>query len=112
MADLWEPLAEDILGSLRESVRDLVDTERDDVKEALAEIAKEAARQTWLLVRGDDAEKAQAPANLRSLKAQAIIVAADVVVNSTREARAEFFRVIETVGIFLLRNAPKLIAAI
>lgn len=114
MADptLWASLKDDTLAVLKDSVRSLVDVEKDEVKKALAEIAEEAAKQTWILVNGSMDEKAQAPGNLRSLNAQAVIVAADVMVVSSREAREAFVKVIETVGIFLLRNAPKLLAAI
>jgi hypothetical protein len=108
----WDSLKSDTLQVLKNSVSDLVDVEKDEVKEALSEIAEEGAKQAWLLVSGSDAEKAQAPGNLRSLKAQAIIVAADVMINASREARAAFVKVVETVGIFLLQNAPKLIAAL
>ncbi len=108
----WASLKDDTLKILKDSVSDLVDVEEDEVKEALRDLAEEAAKQTWHLVNGSDAEKAQAPGNLRSLKAQAIIIAADIMINSSREARAMFLKVIETVGIFLLQNAPKLIAAL
>lgn len=113
MADeLWSGLKDDVLDVLKVSVRDFIDVERDDAKEALGEIAERAAKQTWLLVKGSDVEKAQAPGNIRSLKAQAIIVAATLVVSGSAELRAAFVKVVETIGNFLLRNAPKLIAAL
>ncbi len=108
----WESLKNDTIQVLKSSVADLVDVEKDEVKAALVELAEESAKQAWLLVNGSDMEKAQAPGNLRSLKAQALITAADVMVNASREARAAFVKVVETVGLFLLQNAPKLIAAL
>lgn len=113
MADeLWSELKDDVLDVLKDSVRDFVDVEKDEVKEALSEIAERGAKQTWLLVRGSDVEKAQAPGNLRSLRAQAIIVAATVVVDGSAQMREVFVRIVGTIGNFLLRNAPRLVGAL
>lgn len=108
----WAALRDDVLGVLKDSVRDFVDVEKEVVKTALTGIAESLAKQTWLSIRGSDDERAQAPGNIRSLKAQAIILAADTEIVAARELRATFVKVIETAGLFLLRNAPKLLAAI
>jgi hypothetical protein len=112
MAELWSELKDDVLDVLKDSVRDFVDVESDEAKEILGEISERAAKQTYLLVNGSDVEKVQAPGNIRSLKAQAIIAAATLVVTGSAELRAAFVKVVETVGNFLLKNAPKLIAAL
>jgi hypothetical protein len=114
MADpeLWSSLKDDVLDVLRDSVKDLMDVEKDEVKALLLEVAEQGAKQTWLSINGSDAEKSQAPGNLRSLKAHVIIDAADSVIVASKELRAAFIKVVETVGLFLLKNAPKLIAAI
>lgn len=110
--ELWSELEGDVLDVLKDSVRDLIDVESDEAKEALGEIAKRAAKQTWLLIKGSDVERAQAPGNLRSLRAQAVIVAATLIVSGSAEIRAAFVKAVETVGNFLIKNAPKLIAAL
>lgn len=110
--NLWAPLKDDVLGVLKDAVKDFVDVEKPQVKELLVEVAEEGAKQSWLLVNGNDAERAQAPVNLRSLKAQVIIAAADAEIVSSKELRSAFIKVVETVGLFLLKNAPTLIAAI
>jgi hypothetical protein len=108
----WSALKDDVLGTLKEAVGDLVDVESAAVKAPLAAIAEDMARQTWLSVEGTGDEKLQAASNLRSLRAQATIVAAIAVVTGAAELRAAFVKAIETAGIFLLQNAPKLLAAI
>lgn len=114
MADptLWAGLKDDVLAILKDAAKDLVDVEKDEVKALLAELAEQGAKQSWLLVNGTDDEKAQAPGNLRSLKAHAVIDAADAVIVSSKELKKAFVKVIETAGLFLLQNAPKLIAAL
>jgi hypothetical protein len=114
MADpsLWESLKDDVLDILKDSVKDFMDVEKDEVKALLAEVAEQGAKQTWLLINGDDAEKAQAPGNLRSLKAHVIIDAANAVIVGSKELRAAFIKIVETAGLFLLKNAPKLVAAL
>lgn len=112
MPNPWDALTESVLGTLKESVRDLADVESDIVKVPLRDIAQDMARQTWLSVEGTGEEKLQAAGNLRSLRGQAVIVAARAVVVGSAELRAQFVKAIETAGIFLLRNAPALIAAI
>lgn len=109
---LWADLKDRNLEILRDAVKDFVDVEKPRVKEILAEVAQDAAKQAWLLVNGNDAERAQAPGNLRSLKAQVIIAAADAEVVAAKELRSAFIKVVETLGLFLLQNAPRLIAAI
>lgn len=114
MADpaLWSSLKDDVLDVLRDSMKDFVDVEKDEVKTLLVEIAEQGAKQTWLSINGTDAEKSQAPGNLRSLKAHVIIDVADSVIVSSKELRAAFIKIVETAGLFLLKNAPRLIAAI
>jgi hypothetical protein len=113
MADpsLWSGLKDDVLTILKDAAKDLVDVEKPEVKALLAEVAEEGAKQSYLLINGNDAEKAQAPSNLRSLKAHVIIDVADGVIVSSKELKAAFVKIIETAGLFLLQNAPKLIAA-
>jgi hypothetical protein len=111
-SSLWEPLKDDVLDVLRDAVKDFVDVEKPEVKALLAEVAEMGAKQTWLIVNGNDAEREQAPGNLRSLKAHVIIDIADATIVASKELRAAFIKIVETVGLFLLKNAPKLIAAI
>lgn len=108
----WSGLTSGVLETLKESVRDLADVESDVVKAPLAEIAEDMAHQTWLSVEGTGEERLQAAGNLRSLRAQATIVAARAVVIGAAELRVAFVKAIETAGIFLLKNAPALIAAL
>jgi len=110
-ANPWSSLKDDVLDVLKDSVKDLVDVEKDEVKALLGEVAEQGARQTYLLVNGNDAEKDQAPRNLRSLKAHVIIDAADAVIVGSKELKGAFVKAVETIGLFLLKNAPKLIAA-
>ena len=112
MANPWDGLKDSVYGTLKESVNDLVDVESDVVKAALTEITEDMAKQTWLSVEGVGDEKLQAAGNLRSLRGQAVIVAARAVVTGSSELRAAFVKAIETAGIFLLRHAPALIAAL
>jgi hypothetical protein len=108
----WSSLRDDTLSVLKDSLRDFVDVEKEVVKTALTDIAESLAKQTWLSVRGSDDERAQAPGNIRSLKAQAIILAADTEIVAAKELRATFVKIVETAGLFLLKNAPKLLALI
>jgi hypothetical protein len=114
MADpaLWAPLKDSVVSVLKDALKDFVDVEKSKVKDLLAEVAEEAAKQSWLLVNGTDDEKAQAIGNLRSLKAQVIIDVADAEIVAAHEMRATFIKIVETVGLFLLQNAPKLLMAI
>ena len=109
---LWADLKESNLEILREAVKDFIDIEKPRVKEVLAEVAKDAAKQAWLLVNGNDAERAQAPGNLRSLKAQVIIAAADAEIVASKELRSAFIKIVESLGLFLLKHAPVLVAAV
>lgn len=108
----WSSLKDDVLSLLKESVHDLVNVEKDDVKAFLSDIAEQGAKQSWLLLNGTDDEKAQAPVNLKSLKAQAVIWAADAVILASKELKAAFVKAIETAGLFLLKYAPQVLAAI
>jgi hypothetical protein len=112
MANPWDGLKDNVYGALKESVHDLVDIESDVVKAALTEITEDLAKQTWLSVEGTGEEKLQAAGNLRTLRGQAVIVSARAVVTGAAELRAAFVKAIETAGIFLLKNAPALIAAL
>lgn len=105
----WSSLKDDVLSVLKQSVQDFVDLQKPQAQALLAEIADQGAKQAWLLLNGSDVEKAQAEGNIRSLKAQAIIGLADGVIVTATELKAAFVKVVETVGTFLLMNAPKLL---
>jgi hypothetical protein len=111
-SSLWAPLKNDVVELLTDSVGDLIDIGSDEAKNLIDAVAEEGARQAWLLVNGNDAERAQAPGNLRSLKAHVIIDAADAVIVGSKELRTAFVKAVEVVGLFLLKNAPKLLAAL
>src|SRR6185369_11257239 len=98
MADptLWSDLKTDVLDVLRDSVKDFMDVEKPEVKALLEEVAEEGAKQTWLSINGSEAERSQAPGNLRSLKAHVIIDAADSVIVGAKELRAAFIKIVET----------------
>jgi hypothetical protein len=108
----WDTLKDGVLSILKESVKDFVDLEKQETKDLLAELAEQGAKQSWLLTHGSDAEKAQAPGNLRSLKAHAVIGVADDVIVASRELKATFVKVVETVGHLLIQYGPKLLAAL
>ena len=105
----WSSLKDDVLKVLTQSVQDFVDLQKPEAQALLAELAEQGAKQTWLLLNGSDDEKAQAEANIRSLKAQAIIGLADGVIVTAVELKAAAVKVVETVGNFLLVNASKLL---
>ncbi len=114
MADpsLWASLKDTTVSVLTETLKDIVDVEKPEVKDLILEVGEEGAKQTWLLINGSDDEKAQAPGNLRSLHAHVIIDAADAVILSTKELRTAFLKIVQTAGGFLLASAERLISKI
>ena len=110
--NLWAPLKDDVYDILKDSVKDFMDVEKHEVKTLLLEVAEMGAKQTWLLINGNAAEQAQAPGNLRSLKAHVIIDAASAVIIAQKELRSAFIKIVETIGLFLLKNATRLIVAV
>jgi hypothetical protein len=110
--NLWAPLKDEVYDILQESVKDFMDVSKNEVKTLLLEVAEMGAKQTWLMVNGNAAEQAQAPGNLRSLKAHVIIDAASTVIIASKELRTSFIKIVETVGLFLIKNAARLIVAI
>jgi hypothetical protein len=114
MADpaLWASLKDNVLSILKDTAKDIVDVEKPEVVSLLKELAEEGAKQTWLLVNGSDDEKAQAAGNIRSLKAQAIIDAADGIIVASAHLLVAFSKIIETAGNFLIQNGPAILAAI
>jgi ribosome-binding ATPase YchF (GTP1/OBG family) len=111
-ANILQSLKGQILPVLTSSVKDLVDTEKAEVKSFLEDNALEMAKQTYYSVNGTDDEKAQAPDNMAALKAQAVIEACDIVIVSSAKILAMIVKVLETVGNFLIQNAPAILAAI
>ena len=111
-ANPWDDLTSGTLDILKSSAKDLIDVEQPEAKALLAELAEEGAKQTYYLTFGNDDQKAQAPGNIRSLKAQAVIDGADLVIVGVAHALAAFGKIVENTGEWLLKYGPTLLAAI
>jgi hypothetical protein len=112
MSNPWDSLAGQILGTLKDSVSDFVDSTKPEVETFLKEKAVQLARQTWISVQGSEAEKLEAIANLRHLKAQVIMEAASLEIVATAKALGLLSKVFDVVANFLIKYGVTLLAAI
>lgn len=109
----WDELGSQVLSLLKQSVSDFVSSEKPEVEAFLKDKAQEIARQTWTSLNGaSDDEKQVARENLRHLKAQVIMEAADLQIVATAKALGLLSKVFDVAANFLIQYAPKILAAI
>lgn len=112
MSNPWDNLTEELLGIIKSSVTDLVDTERPEVEAFLKENAVQAAKQTWISLNGSDSDKAEAISNLRHLKSQAVMRAVSLQIIATTAAVNLLSKVMEVVVNFSLTFGRKLLLGV
>jgi hypothetical protein len=114
MSNPWDGLATELLGTLKTSISDFVDQEKPELEAFLKEKAQDLAKQTWITVDPNavEADKSIARENIRHLKAQVILEAADLKIVATARAVGLLSKVFETVGNFLIQYGPKILAAL
>lgn len=109
----WTPLVQQLIPVLTDSLHDLIDTGKQEVKDFIANQAEEYAKQTWASMNASsDSDKQEAKDNLRHLKSQVIIVAMDAKIVATAKVLGLLTKVFETLGNFLIQYGPTLLAAI
>lgn len=109
----WTPLAQQIVPVLTDSLHDVVDFGKQEVKDFMQNQAEEYAKQLWASINASsDAEKQEAADNIRHLKSQVIMTAMDAEIIATAKALGLLTKVFETLGNFLLQYGPTLLAAI
>lgn len=112
MSNPWDKLADELLGTLKTSVSDFVDTEKQEVVDFLKQKSVEIAKQTWISLNGTDEERSEAVSNLRHLKAQVVGQAASIELVATTAAVKLLGKVFEVVVNFALQHGAKLLLAL
>jgi hypothetical protein len=112
MPNPWDKLSGELLETLKISVHDFIDTEKQEVVDFLREKSVEIAKQTWVSLNGTDEERAEAIGNLRHLKAQVVGQAASMELVATTAAVKLLGKVFEVVVNVALQYGVKLLVAL
>lgn len=109
MAEPWEDLAKESFSIVKDSLKGFV--ERAEVDVFVEEKTEAYAREWWGSVHGvTEDERKEHEDNLKHLAAQVRGEARRLQIALAEEVKDTIGRILETVGVFLLKAAPKLIA--
>ena len=110
MSNPWDALADELLPMFKDSVKDFVETLKPEVEAFLKEKAEEAARETWLAnFAPTEEERREARSNLRHLKAQVVMEAADKSIIAAARDFSLLGKVFDVAANFLIQYGAKLL---
>jgi hypothetical protein len=109
MRDPWEPLADELLPMLEESVRDFLDILSPEVEYFLQEKARQLAKAAWLAhLSPVEAIRKEAKQNLAHTKTQVATEAREKSVASRAEDIRLLKKVFEVFSCFLLQHGAQI----
>lgn len=100
MANPWDELKDSALGALKEALKGFADTNIDPLKDFLAEVAQDFAREKYLAVMGPEDERPEHDDNLAELVAQAKGRYKRLNYNAASEVHARIEGALDTLGHF------------
>lgn len=110
MAELWEPLKDEILSALKEGVKDFSSELKDSAQVFLGDQAVAIAREKWRQLQASTPdEKSIAESNLRHLQGQVKAEIARLQLAATDRAGSLLERVLTTAIGVVIRIAPALL---
>lgn len=110
MSEPWESLKDELVGILRDGVKDFASETKPELQAFLVEKAKDAARWKWESLHADTPEKKlEAETNLRHIAAQVGGEAARLELAATERGKELLKKVLDVGLSALLKLGPKLL---
>jgi len=113
MAEPWEPLKDEVLALLKEGIQEIASELKPEVQAFLEDIAIQGAKEKWRALNASDpSERAIAESNLRHLRGQAVAEMKKQKLAVTSWAEGLLGKTLDIALGFLVKVAPKLLAAV